>query len=280
MVNCKFDSQTKERITNTIAEVSAHLNGIDFDKISRQILNTPEIIDPMIAAILFKQELADKKLMDSKKKQLSKVRIVDHIVATDPNPENRMLLICEGDSAIGSLIEVRNPKTTGGYPIRGKLKNVRDMKPVDIMHNVEIAELLSVIGLELGKPAIDLNYGKICTFSDMDLDGEHIFALLLNLYSLWPELFEQRRIYRMLSPLYYCTKGKDVKIFYTKEEFDEANTKGWEVKYFKGLGSMPLEVYSECVNNPRLELVIADDFEKLEMAFGSDADKRKKWMTG
>lgn len=276
----RFDSQSKERVTNSIAEMSAYFGDIDFDKISKQILNTPEIIDPMIASILYKIELAEMRELAKKQKATAKTRIVDHIAATDPNPENRTLLICEGNSAIGSLISVRDARTTGGYPIRGKLKNVRDMKPIDIMKNKEIAELLSVIGLEIGKPAINLNYGRIVAFTDRDLDGEHIFALMLNLYSLWPELFEQRRIYRMLSPLYYCVKGKQVKVFYTKEEFDNTDTKGWVVDYFKGLGSMPEEVYNDCVNNPQLELVVADSLEKLEMAFGADANKRKEWMIG
>lgn len=276
----KFDSQSKERVTNSVGEVSAYFSEINFDKISKQILDTPEIIDPCIAAILYKKEMADAREMDKKKKTLSKTRIVNHIAATDPNPENRMLLICEGLSAIGPLINVRDAKKIGGFPLKGKPMNVRGMKPIEIMKNKEISELLNIIGLEIGKKATDLNYGKICVFSDRDLDGEHIFCLLLNLFSMWPELFDQKRIYRMISPLYYCTKGKQVKVFYTKEEFDKVDTKGWVVEYFKGLGSMPEEVYSDCVNNPRLEQIVGDDFDMLEMAFGDDADKRKTWMMG
>lgn len=97
---------------------------------------------------------------------------------------------------------------------------------------------------------------------------------------MWPELFEQNRICRMQSPLYLCTKGKEVRLFYTKEEYDAANLKGYTVDYFKGLGSMSDDVYSECVNNPRLIEVIADDLQVLEMAFGDDADQRKTWLMG
>lgn len=276
----RFDSQSKERITNSVAEVSKIFKDVDFDKISKHILDEPAIIDPMIAAILYKKEMAEKLALAKKQKQVAKVRIVNHIAATHEDPEKRMLLVCEGNSAIGSLIEVRDSETTGGFPLKGKPLNVRDMKPVEIMKNKEIMELMSIIGLEIGKPATDLNYGKICVFSDRDLDGDHIFGLLLNLFSLWPELFSQNRIYRMLSPLYYCTKGKQVKPFYTKEEFDKFDAKGWNVEYFKGLGSMPVEVYSDCVNNPRLEQIVFDAPEKLEMAFGGDASLRKTWMIG
>lgn len=274
----KFDSQTKERITNSYAEASAYFGDIDLDKVSKQILNTPSIIDPMIAAILYKKEMAEKAALAKKQKGAAKVRVVNHIAATDSNPENKMLLLCEGLSAIGSLISVRDPKRIGGYPLRGKPLNVRGMKPLDIVKNKEIFELMAIIGLEIGKPAVNLNYGKIAVFSDADVDGQHIFGLLLNLFSMWPELFKEKRIYRMMSPLYYCVKGKDTKVFYTKEEFDAADLKGYSVDYFKGLGSMPENVYSECVNNPRLIQVEADDMNKLEMAFGDSAELRKAWL--
>lgn len=279
-VNMKFDSQTKERITNTASEIAGHLEGIDFDKIAKQILNTPEILDPMIQAILYKKEQAEARELAKKQKSTAKIRVVNHIAATDPDPEKRILYIVEGLSAVGCHISVRNPKTDGAYPLKGKVMNVRGMKPVDIIKNKEIRELLSIIGLEFGKSAHNLNYGKIAIFTDSDTDGDHIFALLMNLFSNWSELFTNGRILRATAPLYYCTKGKDLKSYYTKEEFESANTKGYTVDYFKGLGSMPKEVYKQCLQEPRFIKVNANkaDFEKLEMAFGDSADGRKEWM--
>lgn len=276
----KFDSQSKERITNSVAEVTAFLSEFDFDKIAKQILNTESIINPCIEAILYKKEMAEKLALAKKQKANTRLRVVNHIAATDPNPENRRLFLVEGNSALGPHIAVRNPKTDGGFPMRGKILNVRDMKPIDILKNKEISEMLSIIGLEFDKPAKDLNYGKIILFSDLDYDGSHIFGLLLNLFSHWPELFTENRIYRCLAPLYYCTKGKNVKTFYTKEEFDQFNSSGYDVQFFKGLGSMPKEVYKDCLQNSVLVQVSADelDFQKLEMFFGADTSLRKDWM--
>jgi len=277
-----FDSQSKERVTNSYAEVTAFLKDIDFDKISKQILNTPEIIDPCIAAILYKKEMAEKLALQKKLKSATKIRVVNHIAATHPDPAQRILYICEGLSAIGGLISVRDKFTDGGYPLKGKVMNVRGMKPVDIMKNKEIFELLSIIGLEFGKVATNLNYGTIALFTDSDTDGAHIFSLLMNLFSNWPELFLEGRIVRATAPLYNCVKGKQSKSFYTKEDFDLFDSKGWEVSYLKGLGSMSKEMYKECLSNPRFIKVNAnapEEFEKLEMAFGDDANKRKEWMT-
>jgi DNA topoisomerase-2 len=152
--NLKFDSQAKERVTNSASDVANHFHGIDFDKISKQILNTAEILDPMVAAILYKQELADRAALNKKQKANTKLRVINHIAATHPDPLKRTLFIVEGLSALGSLISVRDSKTIGGLPLRGKVLNVRGMKPVDILKNKEISELLSVLGLEFGKPAI------------------------------------------------------------------------------------------------------------------------------
>jgi DNA gyrase/topoisomerase IV subunit B len=154
------------------------------------------------------------------------------------------------------------------------------MKPIDILKNKEIFELLAVIGLEFGKPATNLNYGKIAIMTDADVDGAAIFCLLLNLFSNWPELFHQNRILKTVTPLYHCIKGKREKVFYTKAEFDLFDSSGYDVSYFKGIGSLSTELYSECINNPNF---IQIDYpegssDKLEMSFGDDASKRKTWM--
>ncbi len=277
--NMRFDSQTKERITNANSDIIAHLKDIDFDKISKQILNTPEILDPMIAAILYKKEMAEALELKKKQKSATKLRVVNHIAATDPNPENRTLFVCEGQSALGALISIRDSKKHGGYPLRGKVMNVRGMKPVEIMKNKEITELLSIIGLKFGQPAEDLNYGKIAIMTDADVDGSAIQCLLMNLFSHWPELYNNR-IFRLMTPLYVCVKGKDTKLFYNKESFDKFNSKGYEVSYCKGLGTMSKDAYRTCIMDPYMIKIENNDadFTKLEMAFGESADLRKTWM--
>lgn len=275
----RFDSQSKERVTNSSAEVSSFLNWVDTDKIAKKIIATPAIIDPMIASILYKKEMQEARELEKKRKDSKQKLVVNHIAATDPNPENRACVLTEGLSAISALVNVRNPKTIGGYPLKGKVTNVTGMRPLEIMKNAELSELMNILGLHIGTPAENLNYGKIYLFSDADFDGFHIASLLINFFSLWPELFTQKRIYRLVPPLYYCTKGNQSKLFYSPTDFEKFDSKGWDVQYFKGLGSMPEEVYSEVVNDPVLECIVLDDVKKLAMAFGDDANLRKDWMT-
>jgi DNA gyrase/topoisomerase IV subunit B len=276
----RFDSQSKERVTNSVAEVTEFFKDIDFDKIAKQILNCPAILDPMISAILYKKELAEKLALQKKQKSVTKLRVINHIAATDSNPENRILFLAEGLSAIGPLIAVRDPKKHAGYPLRGKVMNVRGMKHIDIMGNKEITELLSIIGLELGKPAKNLNYGKIAIMTDSDVDGASIFCLLLNLFSNWPELYKEGRIVRLMTLLYSCVKGKTVQTFFDKTSFDKFNSKGYEVSYNKGLGTLTKEVYKACLHDPYFVEVLPsnDNFKKLQMAFGDSSEPRKEWM--
>jgi DNA gyrase/topoisomerase IV subunit B len=155
------------------------------------------------------------------------------------------------------------------------------MKPIDIIKNKEIFELLSIIGLEFGKSGKNINYGKIAIMVDSDVDGAgSIQCLLLNLFSHWPDLFSDGKIYRLMTPLYICTKGKDVQNFYSKDEFDKFNSKGYEVVYAKGLGTLSKESYKQCIHDPYLVRISgnSDDFDKLEMVFGDDTSLRKDWM--
>ncbi len=281
-VNPRFDSQSKERLTNTVAEVKSFFNfDVVAPKIAKHIIGTPAFIDPIIAAILYKKQKADERELEKAQKQNKKVRVINHIAAQSPNPENRTLFLTEGLSAIGQLIDVRNPQVVGGFPLKGKPMNIRGVKPADIMKNKEMAELMSIIGLELNKPAKNLNYGKIAILTDSDMDGAACCCLLINFFHLWPELFEQRRIYRCETPLYICKKGKSDRWFYNKADFDKFDSTGYAIDYAKGLGSLPKEVYREAINNPRLVRIDMNDVadaQALVMAFGDDSNARKEWL--
>lgn len=274
----KFDSQSKERITNSTLEISSLLSGIDFEKIAKQIIGTASIVDPMIAAILFKQEMKEARELEQKKKSARDSRVANHIAATDTNAENKIIFLAEGLSALANFIATRDSKTMGAFPLKGKPLNIHGRRPLEIMKNVELANIMRIIGLELGEPAKNLKYGKIAIFSDRDLDGHAVYCLLLKFFSLWPELFTEGRIHRVMTPLFYCTKGKQSKIFYSVGDYLAEKLDGWKIDRYKGLGSMPEEVYSECINNPVMEKVSDFDPAKLNMAFGEDASLRKEWM--
>lgn len=281
--NPKFDSQSKERLTNTPGEVKAHIK-FDAVKVAKQIIATDDIIKPMIEAILHKKTLADNRAAAAAMKKVQKKKIANHLSASDPDPRNRVLHITEGLSAIGSLITVRNPKTHGGYALRGKVMNTHGMKAVDILKNKELAELVYILGLEIGNPTVaNMNYGKIRILTDEDQDGQAIMCLLLQFFSLWPDLFKKGMVTRLKTPLYIARKkGADTRYFYSQSDYDadQGKLKGYEVSYIKGLGSLETADYAVAIDKP-VETVIQYQGEQLlDMAFGNDADGRKSWMLG
>jgi len=278
--NPKFDSQSKERLTNTPGEIKAFIQ-FDASKIAKKILATDDIIKPMIDAILQKKEMADKRAAAAAMKKVQKKKIANHLPATDPDWTKRSLFIAEGLSAIGSLITVRDPKKHGGYALRGKIMNTHGMKAVDVVKNKELSELMHIIGLDLNsKDVSDLNYGQIVIMTDQDPDGHSIACLLLQFFSNWPDLFKNGRVARIDTPLYVARKkNKADRYFYTQKEFEAAtDISGCQIDFMKGLGSLEKSDYKNVIDNPRLSVINWDGNELLDMAFGDSADERKKWM--
>ena len=283
-MNPKFDSQTKERLTNPMTNVRDHSveAGVkDAATIARKILSTASIIDPIIEAQLAKKMAADKRAATLAQKNLRKVKVAKHISA---NSDNATLKIVEGDSAMGFLLKVRDPNKVGAYPLRGVIMNTWDMKPADVLKNKELSELVAVLGLDINNPnsVDDMIYANIATLTDADHDGiGHISPLLLAFfYKYWPRLFKEKRVKITRTPIMISTSGKEVKWFYTYEEAGEFKSKqsGWKHRYIKGLGSLTEDEYSTIINEPVYDTVTVDNAKMFEMMFGKEAQLRKEYM--
>lgn len=85
-----------------------------------------------------------------------------------------------------------------------------------------------------------------------------------------------------MTPLVVAKKGKEVKQFYTNEEYvaweKKGSTKGWEVEYKKGLAALEGEEYKEIIHKPVLVQIKNDQAykESLNDWFGSDSEPRKE----
>lgn len=282
--NAKYDSQTKEKLTNTVSEVKNHYESVgvkDADYYAKKILNTPSIIDPIIEAQLAKKLAADKRAATMAQKKLKKVKVAKHIAANSPAAT---LFITEGDSAISEFLQVRDAAMHGGFPLRGVIMNTWDMKPSAVLENKELSELVAVLGLDITDPdsVVDMAYRHIAVLSDADHDGQgHICPLILAfLYKFWPRLFAEKRVHIVRTPILISTDGKKTNWAYTyddAEAFKTANPKHYH-RYIKGLASLETEEYKEIINNPVLDTVLIDDPQWFEIAFGSESQLRKDWL--
>lgn len=278
--NLKFDSQTKERLTNTIPEVSAFLKYIDYETLAKQIMKNDAIIMPIIETQLARQLAAEAADARDKQKKLKTKKVLKHIPATSHIVEKKSLFITEGDSANGPFVSVRNAETQGAIPLRGKVMNSFGRPHSEILGNKEFSELMAVLGLELGKPPRGLTYGTIVIMTDQDVDGSSIRCGLINFFYNWPELFEKRRIKILNSPRYILRSKKNRHYFYDKVELDnyKGSKDGYELAYIKGLGTLRLEEYKDMIGDPYYETVTIDDAELFSMMYGEDSKPRKLFM--
>jgi DNA gyrase/topoisomerase IV subunit B len=288
IINCKnlpelnFDSQMKEKltITNSLAKYIS----IPKNFYSKILLNKT-MIDPLIELYMLKKELENKQIVENKQKTLKKKKIPKLIEASSKDRSKCTLFLTEGDSALGQLIGVRDREHHAGLPLRGKVLNVFDCNHKEVLSNVELQDIMACVGLSLSNKKVDgLRYGKIVLLQDADPDGNCISGLLLNFfYKFWPELFEKKMIVKYLSPIIVAKKKKEIKKYFSFEEFEKDRDKlnGWELSYKKGLGSLDEKEYSEMINQPVEYVFTTTDVcsESLNVVFGNSTDKRKEWLS-
>ena len=294
-----FDGQTKEKLATAKEDLQKIYDEMLSPRKITNIANKLEEIAKKIAESVLEKNNA-KELAELRKAQrgIKEKRVAKLIDCNSRDRSKCILYITEGDSAVGGIASVRDPKTQAGLPLRGKVLNVDGMSPKDIIENKEIQMLMSSIGLEFGKPAVkvsrgnvELNgirYGNISILTDADFDGCAIRCLLVNfLFKFWPELFEHGIVTISEAPIYRVSdKGrKNNLFFYDRKDFEQftknKNLKNMEVSYFKGLGSCDKITWDYFLNvKPKMYKVEIDDEakNKLKMAFGDDTDARKKWL--
>lgn len=284
--NAKFGNQNKTKLINLKSDFQTIVSESFLEKttlafIERFTTELEHLID------ILEQEYVQK--LSRKAKNVSRKNIAKFVEANSKDKKNTKLFIVEGDSAKAMFLEARNKLYHAAFPLKGKILNVFDKNVKTILENEEIKNLLAVIGLEIGKKAVDINYGQICILTDADPDGADISALLLVLfYRFWPELFTHKKIVKIHAPLVVATKGKDKKVYYDLESYSKDKEmlakQGYNTSYFKGLGKMNVEEYREMLNNPVCSYInnYRDVLTKkvMNILFGKDTMVRKEWLKG
>lgn len=209
------------------------------------------------------------------------------------------LVITEGDSAAGGLVEARNSQYQAIFPIRGKIISLAGKNSLEkVFNNQEIINIIKAIGLELDTKTHTLifdeskmRYGKIIMATDADPDGYQIKNLLLTAFwFLCPELVINGYIYASIPPLFRITTKKNEYIYLKDQTELEAYKEKHKGEKFlisrnKGLGEQDSSELSVCILNEstrRIEQIIVDDFEETNALFetlmGTNVSLRKDWL--
>ena len=294
--NPAFDSQTKDYMNSPVAKFGSKCDVSDkfIEKLAKM-----GVMDAACAITEVKENKAAKKTDGQKTKNIRGIpKLTDANWAGTDKAKDCMLLLCEGDSAKSGIIsglssDDRN--TIGVYPLKGKPMNALGESAAKISANKEITEIKKILGLESKKEYKtiedvhkNLRYGKILFMTDQDLDGSHIKGLCINLFQTeWPTLAKiPGFIGFMNTPILKAKKGNFEMEFYNDGEYEEwkadNDTKGWTIKYYKGLGTSTGKEFREYFAKKKIvgfEHSGTKCDDAINMVFNKDrADDRKEWL--
>ena len=271
-INCKvvepsFANQTKSKINNPNLRT---LTGKAFKEGLEKFSLTPECDKIINMLIKFKKaeaaaEKARKQILETSKEiernASKKVFNSDKLKDAEFLGQDSVLLIAEGNSAMGSLTQARDYRKYGVLAIRGKIINCLSNTDEKIADNEEIKLILKAMNIVPGKyNANKLRYGKLAICTDSDSDGYHIGLLIMAaLTYLAPQFIKEGRLCWLRSPLYIVNNGKKEDYYFTDDEFNAVRkgVKG-EVTRAKGLGELPAETARNSMfkeENQRLDIM-------------------------
>jgi len=209
------------------------------------------------------------------------------------------VFIVEGDSAGGSAVRGRNPRTQAILPIRGKILNVEKTRLDRALSNAEVQALITAFGTGIGED-FDLakcRYHKIVLMADADVDGQHIRTLLLTLlFRYMRPLIETGYVYLAQPPLFrikwssgehgyaFSERERDVMIadgIRAGRKVPKENA----IQRYKGLGEMDYSELWETTMNPEsrtlLQITLDDAAaadELFSILMGEDVESRRNFI--
>ena len=299
-----FDTQTKECLTTTSSKFGSTCE-ID-DTFIEFLANKCGVMEQVYNWYQVKSEINLKKTDGSNRRNHLNIPKLDDAgwAGSGKKAQLACLILTEGDSAktlaLSGRAAVKNDKGKpighdmfGVFPLKGKVMNVDGASAEKIMNNAEITYLKQILGLQEGKIYKDtksLRYGSVLVMCDQDIDGSHIKGLLINLFKTkWPSLLElEGFLTSLLTPIVKARKGKTTKSFYSIPQYEKwlqknNDGKGWNCKYYKGLGtSTPKEAkeyFEEFKKNVYTMEDVTATLNKIGLAFDKTrADDRKEWL--
>ncbi len=209
------------------------------------------------------------------------------------------IFIVEGDSAGGSAVRGRNPRTQAILPLRGKILNVERARLDRALGNAEVQALITAFGTGIGEDfdLSRLRYHKIVLMADADVDGQHICTLLLTLlFRYMPDLIKNGHVYLAQPPLYRIKWSNAPHDYvYSDRERDAFLSEGQAggkripkdnaIQRYKGLGEMDYSELWETTMDPdhrTLLQVTMDDAAAADEIFailmGEDVESRRTFI--
>jgi len=303
VINCKvenpsFANQTKTKINNPSLRTLATTA---FTSALKEMMVRYNDEFNTIVELLKKVEKAEaaatkarEAILNHERKELEhkkqKITSSDKFKDCEKHGQDSMLIICEGNSALGGLMPARDVNIEALYAVRGKVKNLLKHPLEECLDNQEVSDIIMALGCGIQEKYNNrkLNYGKVAIATDADVDGYSIMCLIATMfYVLMPKFIEENRLCWLRAPLYKIEKGNKKLFAYNDEELTEIRKghENWEITRAKGLGELSAEDMEQSMLHPterRLEILTINDAksaaESLMMLMGPEVDGRRQFL--
>ena len=292
----QFEGQTKAKLGNV--PMRSFVQKATNERLAEWFDENPTEANKIVKKAIAAQQarVAAKKARETvrRKTALSGAGMPDKLRdCSSRSPDESEIFIVEGDSAGGTAINARDPRTQAILPIRGKILNVERARIDKMLKNNEIQALITAIGAGVGEDFTveKARYHKVIALCDADVDGSHIRTLLLTFFfRQMRDLVEAGYIYIAQPPLYSTEVGKEkvyLKDDLAKDRFlaDRPNHRK-EFQRLKGLGEMDWQELRETTIDPNtrtLLQVTVDEAAEADMIMsvlmGDDVESRRNFIT-
>ena len=292
----QFEGQTKSKLGNS--EAKSAVEAVLSEKLEYFLEENPSV-----GKTIFEKGLLAARARDAARKARELVRRKTGLEntklpgkltdCTSKDPTECEIYIVEGNSAGGSAIKARDPKTQAVLPLRGKILNVEKSRLDRILNSEEIKNMITAFGTGISEDfdISKLRYHKIVIMTDADVDGAHIRTLLLTFfYRYMQELIKEGKVYIAQPPLYRVEKNKQHYYVYDDAELEQlyneiGRTGIKEVQRYKGLGEMDFDqlrdttmaVEHRILKRVNLEDAITAD-EIFSMLMGDNVEPRREFI--
>lgn len=295
-----YQNQTKTKIQNS--ELRGYTQTVFTEAIKEFVLKHRDEFDKIVG-ILVKEKKAEAAAERARKQVLEAVKDVENekkkrVELADKlkdckkhgSDSGSVLAICEGDSALGALVQARPIDSVALIPIRGKIISALKHEPEKILKNEEVKAIFSALGCGFFERynSKKLRYQYVAIAADQDPDGKNIGCLLITLfYYMCPELIKEGRLLWMQMPLHVLTYKDKVLYAFSDSEKNEIIKKYGKPKEIgrkKGIGENTSEETKEAVFGPQkrwwqLCPKNNEDFSNLiQMLMGKDVEERKDFI--
>lgn len=245
----QFEGQTKGKLGTS--EAKSAVDGVLSEYLTYFLEENPSV-----AKIIIEKGMMASRARDAARKArelvrrktgLENTRLPGKLTdCTSKDPTECEIYIVEGNSAGGSAIKARDPKTQAILPLKGKILNVEKARLDRILGSEEIKNMITAFGTGISEDfdIEKLRYHKIVIMTDADVDGAHIRTLLLTFfYRYMPQLIEDGKVYVAQPPLYRVEKNKKHYYVYDDAQLEAlyaeiGKTGIKELQRYKGLGEM------------------------------------------